>query len=93
MEEARLVEIIVNAVAGPASGIVVSMLCLFGFGWFMIKHMLPQQEKQLDKLLDESKEQRKTFEKSVTTMARRMDKMEDDVSEILKDVQHIKQKV
>ena len=72
-------ELLINSFAGPASGIVVSMLCLASFGWFMIKHLLPSHEKQLTNVLEESKETRKTFEKAVTGMNRRLDKIEDDI--------------
>lgn len=51
MNEAQILELILNAVSGPASGVAVALLCLVGFGWFLIKHLLPQQEKQLDKVL------------------------------------------
>lgn len=78
-EKAQLLELILSAAAGPASGVVVALLCLAGFGWFLIKYLLPQQERQLDKVLEDHKEDRKVFEKSVTTMTRRLDKIEEDL--------------
>lgn len=82
MNEAQILELILNAVSGPASGVAVAMLCLVGFGWFLIKHLLPQQEKQLDKVLASHDADRKTFEKSVTSMSRRLDRIEEDVTYI-----------
>jgi hypothetical protein len=49
------------------------------FGYFLIKYLLPQQERALDKVLQSHDEDRKTFEKSVNSMSRRLDKIEDDV--------------
>lgn len=82
MNEAQILELILNAVSGPASGVAVALLCLVGFGWFLIKHLLPQQEKQLDKVLASHDADRKTFEKSVTSMSRRLDRIEEDVTYI-----------
>ena len=86
MNEAQILELILNAVSGPASGVAVALLCLVGFGWFLIKHLLPQQEKQLDKVLASHDADRKTFEKSVTSMSKRLDRIEEDVT-------YIKQKI
>jgi hypothetical protein len=82
MNEAQILELILNAVSGPASGVAVALLCLVGFGWFLIKHLLPQQEKQLDKVLASHDADRKTFEKSVNSMSRRLDRIEEDVTYI-----------
>ena len=79
MENAKLLELIITAASGPASGVVVALLCLGGFGYFLVKYLLPQQEKQLDKVLADHKEDRKVFERSITTMTKRLDKIEDDI--------------
>jgi hypothetical protein len=81
-ENAQLLELILSAVAGPASGVAVALLCMTGFGWFLIKYLLPQQERQLDKILKDAAEDRKLFEKSIGTVSRRLDKIEDDLSAI-----------
>jgi hypothetical protein len=78
-EKAQLLELILSAVAGPASGVAVALLCLGGFGWFLIKFLLPQQERQLDKVLKDSAEDRKLFERSVGVVSRRLDKIEEDL--------------
>ena len=77
---AQLLELIITAASGPASGVVVALLCLGGFGYFLVKYLLPQQEKQLDKILLDHKEDRKLFERSITTMTKRLDKIEDDLT-------------
>ena len=80
--EAETVELLLTAAAGPASGVVVAMMCLGGFGLFLIKFLLPQQERQLDKVLKDSAEDRKLFEKSVNVVVRRLDRIEDAVANI-----------
>jgi len=81
MDSATLT-LILSAVAGPASGVVVALLCLFGFGWFMVKHMLPQQQNMIDDFVKESRANRKVFVDAVEIMGRRLDKVEDNVEEI-----------
>jgi len=80
--DAATVSMILSAVAGPASGVVVALLCLFGFGYFMVKHMLPQQQNMIDDFVKESRANRKIFADAVEIMSRRLDKVEDKVEEI-----------
>jgi len=80
--EAATISMILSAVAGPASGVVVALLCLFGFGYFMVKHMLPQQQAMIDDFVKESRANRKVFVDAVEIMGRRLDKVEDNVEEI-----------
>ena len=80
--DATTLSIILSAVAGPASGVVVALLCLFGFGYFMVKHMLPQQQNMINDFVKESRASRKIFVDAVEIMSRRLDKVEDKVEEI-----------
>lgn len=80
--EAATISMLLSAVAGPASGVVVALLCLFGFGWFLVKYMLPQQQNMIDDFVKESRANRKIFADAVEIMSRRLDKVEDKVEEI-----------
>ncbi len=80
--DAATLNLILSAVAGPASGVVVALICLFGFGYFMVKHMLPQQQNMIDDFVKESRANRKVFVDAVEIMGRRLDKVEDSVDEI-----------
>jgi hypothetical protein len=80
--DAATLSMILSAVSGPASGVVVALLCLFGFGYFMVKHMLPQQQNMIDDFVKESRANRKVFVDAVEIMGRRLDKVEDNVEEI-----------
>ena len=83
--DAATLSMILSAVSGPASGVVVALLCLFGFGYFMVKHMLPQQQAMIDDFVKESRASRKVFVDAVEIMSRRLDKVEDTVGDI-KDI-------
>jgi hypothetical protein len=93
MEDTEVVELLLTAVAGPAAATVVALLCLVGFGWFMIKHMLPSQQKVMDEFIKEGRANRKVFIDAVEVMSRRLDKVEDTVSDIKTDIQIIKDKI
>jgi hypothetical protein len=80
--DAATLSLLVSAVSGPASGIFVALLCLFGFGYFMVRYMLPQQQNMIDDFVKESRANRKVFVDAVEIMGRRLDKVEDNVEEI-----------
>jgi hypothetical protein len=89
---------LINGVSGPASGVVIAVSCLGGFGWFLVKHLLPSHERQIDKMLVSHGEDRVLFKQSLTeltgemksisskveTIDRKIDAIEDDV----KDLRH-----
>jgi cobalamin biosynthesis protein CobD/CbiB len=81
MDPATL-SLLVSAVSGPASGVVVAMLCLVGFGYFMVKYMLPQQQTMINDFVKESRASRKVFVDAVEIMSRRLDKVEDGLDSV-----------
>jgi hypothetical protein len=83
--DAATLQILISAISGPASGVAVAMLCILMFGYFMIKHMLPQQQAMIDDFVKESRASRKVFVDAVEIMSRRLDKVEDTVGDI-KDI-------
>jgi len=85
--------LISNAIAGPASGVAVSLICLGAFLWFLVKHLLPQQERSLGKILESHADDRKSFEKSIVTMSKRIDRVEDSIEEVAKNVSFIKDRM
>jgi len=82
MVDADSLNLILSATSGPASGVVVSLLCMLGFGYFLIKHLLPQQERMLNASLEDSRKNRKAFIDAVEIMSRRLERVEEDVTEI-----------
>lgn len=73
-------DVLIQAATGSAGAVVVCLLVMFASYNLFIKHILPHHEKQIDKVLDDNREQRKTFEKAVTGMTKRLDKIEDDIT-------------
>ena len=91
--EVKTIELLINAVAGPASGIVVALIAMGAFGYFLIKYLLPQQERSLDKVLQSHEADRKTFEKSILTVSKRIDRVEENLEEVAKNVSIIKDRM
>jgi hypothetical protein len=83
--DAATLGLIISAASGPASGVAVAIICILLFGYFLIKHMLPQQQKMIDDFVKESRASRKIFVDAVEIMSRRLDKVEDVVKDI-KDI-------
>jgi hypothetical protein len=83
--DAATASLLVSAISGPASAVAVSLLCMFGFGYFLVKYSLPAQEKIMDSFITESRANRKVFVDAVEVMSRRLEKVEDDV----KDIKHV----
>lgn len=87
---------LIAGISGPASGVLVAVLCLAGFGWFLVRHLLPGHERQIDKLLDSHKEDREVFKDAITgighelkhlsikveTMNDKLEDIEDDVKDL-----------
>ena len=82
MIDPATLNLILSAVSGPASGVAVSLLCMAGFGYFLINWLLPQQERMLNAALEDSKKNRKVFVDAVEVMSRRLERVEEDISEI-----------
>jgi hypothetical protein len=93
MNEAQIAEMLLTAVAGPAAATVVALLCLVGFGWFMIKHMLPNQQKVMEEFIKEGRANRKVFVDAVEVMSKRLDKVEYSVDEVRTDIKIIKDRM
>ena len=83
--DAATLSLIISAVSGPASGVAVAIICILLFGYFIVKHMLPQQQAMIDDFVKESRASRKVFVDAVEIMSRRLDKVEDTVGDI-KDI-------
>jgi hypothetical protein len=88
--DAATLSMILSAVAGPASGVVVALLCILMFGYFLVKHLLPQQQAMIDDFVKESRASRKIFVDAVEIMSRRLDKVEDGLENVEDGVKEIK---
>ena len=89
---------LLQGISGPASGVVISVACLAAFGWFLVKHLLPSHERQIDKILHSHSEDRGVFKESLTGLSgdlkvlsskievidNKIDSIEDDVKQLKK---------
>jgi hypothetical protein len=98
--DSATIELLLTAIQGPASAVVVSMILLAAFLHFLIKHVLPRQDAFIEKALEESKANRHTFEQAVQVMAERLEKIGENVvsighnvREVEKDVESIKRTI
>ena len=82
MVDSETLNLILSAVSGPASGVAVALLCMAGFGYFLVNWLLPQQERMLNAALEDSRKNRKVFVDAVEVMSRRLERVEEDISEI-----------
>jgi len=91
--DTETINLISSAIAGPASGVAVALLCLGSFMWFLVKHLLPQQNRTVDAFVTESRANRKVFVDAVEVMSRRLDKVEDGLEDLGRDVSYVRSKL
>lgn len=85
-------EQVINALTGPFSALVLSVAILY---WVANKalpiiqkyledqnHKLGEMVKALEKTVESHEADRHVFESAITKLSRRLDKVEDDISEI-----------
>tara|TARA_R110002126_G_scaffold4331_1_gene22893 strand:+ start:21649 stop:21984 length:336 start_codon:yes stop_codon:yes gene_type:complete len=73
-------------IAGPASAVAVCLLVMYGAGYVLVKHILPEQRASLDKVLADSHENRLIFKQAVEVIDERFRSIEKNVSAVKKDV-------
>lgn len=88
---------LITGISGPASGVLVSVLCLLGFGWFLVRYLLPGHERQIDKILESHKEDRVVFKDAITGighelkhLAVKVETMSEKLGDIEEDVKDLK---
>lgn len=85
-------EVVINALTGPFSALVLSVAILY---WIANRalpiiqkyledqnHKLGEMVKALEKTVESHEADRHVFESAITKLSRRLDKVEDDISEI-----------
>jgi len=85
--------VILQAATGAGGAVVVCLIVMAGTYHFVVNKLLPMQKENIDDLVKDSRANRKVFVDAVDVMSRRLDKVEDDVSDILGEVKHIKEKL
>ena len=80
-------------IAGPASAVAVCLLVMYGAGYVLVKHILPEQRASLDKVLADSHENRLIFKQAVEVIDERFRSIEKNVSAVKKDVAAIERDI
>lgn len=95
-----MVEALIAGATGPMGAICVLLLVLVGLYKIATLHALPlasiwvkDQRDSFKEIMDEHAKDRDCFKESIQILAKRSDKIEDDVSEIKSDLRTIKDKV
>ena len=81
-----LAQALPGLIAGPASAVAVCLLVIYGAGYVLIKHILPEQRASLDKVLLDSHENRLIFKQAVEVIDERFRSIEKNISAVKKDV-------
>ena len=91
---------ILEALVGPAGGFVMLVGILVSIYRLIILHAFPvasswikDQRDSFKEMMAEHKMDREVFEKTITILARRQDKLEDVVESIKVDLKEIKDKI
>jgi hypothetical protein len=85
--------VILQAATGAGGAVVVCLIVMVGTYHFVVNKLLPMQKESIDDLVKDSRANRKVFRDAVEVMSRRLDKVEDEVTDILGEVKHIKEKL
>lgn len=88
-----LAQALPGLISGPASAVAVCLLIMWGAGYVLINHLLPEQRASLDKVLADSHENRKIFQQAVEVIDERFRSIEKNVSAVKKDVAAIERDI
>ena len=78
------VNAIVSVLSGPASSVGVCLLVGYTSYKLIVDKVLPSYDAKFEKIMDAHDKDRTIFKDAVTTLGSRLEKVEDDVSEIKK---------
>jgi len=95
-----MIETLIAGAVGPYGAICVLLLTLYAIYKVFIDHAVPlaknyvdNQQEAMKDILTEHKADREVFQTTITTLAKRQDKLEDDVEDIKCDVKKIMEKI
>lgn len=88
-----LAQALPGLIAGPASAVAVCLAIMYGAGYVLIKHILPEQRASLDKVLADSHQNRLIFKQAVEVIDERFRSIEKNVSAVKKDVAAIERDI
>jgi len=93
-------EALVAATLGPAGAVATMLLVLIGIYRLSVSYVFPIAKEYVDnqaasmkEILTEHKEDRKVFQDTITTLAKRQTRLENDVEDIKTDIKIIKERM
>ena len=89
----KSLEVLIQAATGSAGAVVVCLLVMAAAYRLIVKELIPAHKETMNDFVKESRANRKVFVDAVDVMSRRMDKMEDKVEDIHREVHYIKEKL
>jgi hypothetical protein len=95
-----MIEALVAATLGPAGAVATMLLVLIGIYRLSVSYVFPIAKEYVDnqaasmkEILTEHKEDRKVFQDTITTLAKRQTRLENDVEDIKTDIKIIKERM
>lgn len=95
-----MVEGLLAAAIGPFGAVAVLLLVLIGIYKLSVSYAFPiakeyvdNQASSMKEILAEHREDRKVFQDTITTLAKRQTRLENDVEDIKSDIKIIKEKM
>ena len=77
---------IISVLSGPASSVGVCLLVGYTSYKLIVDKVLPSYDAKFEKIMDAHDKDRTIFKDAVTALGNRLEKVEDDVSEIKKKI-------
>lgn len=95
-----MLEGLIAASLGPAGAVAVLLLVLIGIYRLSVSYAFPIAKEYVDnqaasmkEILTEHRETRKVFQDTITTLAKRQTRLENDVEDIKTDIKIIKERM
>lgn len=95
-----MIEGLLAAAIGPFGAVAVLLLVLIGIYKLSVSYAFPiakeyvdNQASSMKEILAEHREDRKVFQDTITTLAKRQTRLENDVEDIKTDIKIIKEKM
>jgi len=93
-------EALITAALGPVGAVAVLLLVLIGIYKLSVSYAFPIAKEYVDnqaasmkEILSEHKEDRKVFQETISTLAKRQSRLENDVEDIKTDIKIIKERI
>ncbi len=75
-------EVLAPLVSGPAAAVFVCLVVMWKGYKLIVEQMIPAQRQNIQDILDEHRKDRKVFVDGLSIMDRRLNSVENDISEI-----------